>query len=53
VRRKVAWFAAALWVGRWLALELASYAGHRLLPPGPPPRESDRPPGWMPGPFDR
>jgi hypothetical protein len=51
--KRLAWLAAALWFGRWLALELASYAGHRLLPPGPPPRESARPPGWMPGPFDR
>jgi hypothetical protein len=24
-----------LWVARWLALELASYAGHRLLKPKP------------------
>jgi hypothetical protein len=23
----------ALWAARWLALELASYAGHRLLKP--------------------
>ena len=37
---------------RWLAMELAAYAGHRLLPPGPPPRDSERPPGHMPGPFD-
>jgi len=29
-------------------MELASYAGHRLLRPGPPPRESARRPGWMP-----
>ena len=51
-RRAVALLAAA-WVGRWLALELASFAGRKLLPPGPPPREFSRPPGWMPGPFDR
>jgi hypothetical protein len=29
-----------LWVARWLALELASYAGHRLLKPKPRPRSS-------------
>jgi hypothetical protein len=51
--RRVVVLAAAAWVGRWLALELASLAGHKLLPPGPPPGESPRPPGWMPGPFDR
>jgi len=51
--RRVVALAAAAWVGRWLALELASLAGHKLLPPGPPPRESPRPPGWMPGAFDR
>jgi len=45
--------AAAAWVARWLVLELASLAGRRLLPPGPPPRDSPRPPGWMPGPLDR
>ena len=41
-----------LWVLRWLARELASLAGHRLLPKGPPPAASPRAPGWMPGPFD-
>jgi len=40
--------AVGLWFGRWIAMELASFAGHRLLPPGPPPRESARRPGWMP-----
>ena len=43
---------ALVWVGRWLALELAAYAGHRLLPRGPAPRHSPRAPGRMPGPFD-
>jgi hypothetical protein len=38
---------------RWLALVLASYAGHRLLGPGPPPVDSQRQPGRMPGPLDR
>jgi hypothetical protein len=51
VRRVVA-LAAAAWVARWLALELASFAGHKLLPRRRPPRDSPRPPGWMPGPFD-
>ena len=52
LRRAVA-LAAAAWIARWLALELASLAGHRLLPPGPSPLDYPRPPGWMPGPFDR
>jgi len=52
-RRALA-LAAAAWVARWLALELASLAGHKLLRPrpGPPPLDSPRAPGWMPGPFD-
>jgi hypothetical protein len=45
--RRLAAVALAVWVGRWLAMELASYAGHRLLPPGPPPKDSPRRPGWM------
>ena len=35
--RRLALLVAALWLGRWLTLELASVRGHRLLPPGPPP----------------
>ena len=50
--RRLALLAFGLWVARWLARELASYAGHRLLPKGPPPVDSPRAPGWMPGPFD-
>ena len=46
-RRLVA-FALVLWFGRWLAMELASFAGHRLLPRGPAPKDSPRRPGWMP-----
>jgi hypothetical protein len=42
--------AVALWVGRWLALELASYLGRHPRRPGPNPLESPHPPGWMPGP---
>jgi len=44
--------ATTIWVGRWALLELASLAGRRWLPPGPPPIESPRQPGRMPGPFD-
>jgi hypothetical protein len=51
--RRAAVLVAAAWVARWLALELAALAGRKLLRPGPPPRDSPRPPGWMPGPFDR
>src|SRR5437588_3952678 len=39
--RRVLTPAAAAWVARWLVLELASLAGRRLLPPGPPPRRSE------------
>ncbi len=46
--RRVALLVFGFWLGRWAAMELASFAGHRLLPPGPPPRESARRPGWMP-----
>jgi hypothetical protein len=46
--RRLIQVALAVWVGRWLAMELASYAGHRLLTPGPPPKDSPRKPGWMP-----
>jgi hypothetical protein len=46
--RRLAYVVLGLWLGRWLAMELASYVGHRLLPPGPPPKESARRPGWMP-----
>jgi hypothetical protein len=51
--RRLILLAAVAWVGRWLLRELACRAGHKLLPPGPPPRESVRPPGWMPGTFER
>ena len=45
--RRLVQVALALWLGRWLAMELASQAGRRL-PPGPPPRDSRRRPGWIP-----
>jgi hypothetical protein len=50
--RRLVLLGLGLWVARWLALELASYAGHKWLPKGPPPVDSPRPPGWMPTPFD-
>lgn len=40
----------AAWILHWMAEELAAYSGHRWQAPGPPPRDSARPPGWMPGP---
>jgi hypothetical protein len=50
--RSAAVLALGALTARWLAMELAAYAGHRILPPGPPPRDSPRAPGHMPGPFD-
>jgi hypothetical protein len=46
--RRLLYFAFGIWVARWAAMELASFAGHRLLPRGPAPKESRRRPGWMP-----
>lgn len=48
--RRLALLALGAWIARWAAAEIASLLGHRL-PPGPPPKDSPRPPGWMPGPF--
>ena len=50
--RRLLLFAAAVWLLRWAAMEVASYAGRHWLPPGPPAKDSLRRPGWMPGPFD-
>jgi hypothetical protein len=50
--KRLALLVLGLVFARWLALELASFAGHRLLPPGPPPVDSPRQPGRMPGPLD-
>lgn len=44
--------AAGLWLGRWVAIRVAAYAGRHWLPIAPPPRLSRRQPGRMPGPFD-
>ena len=38
-----------LWLARWLAGELAAYAGRHWQPHGPAPRNSPRKPGWIPG----
>jgi hypothetical protein len=46
--RRILYVVLAVWVGRWAAMELASFAGHRLLPPGRAPTDSPRKPGWMP-----
>jgi hypothetical protein len=48
-RRLVRW-AVVAWVGRWVALELATLLGHEL----PSLRRDDprRPPGWMPRRLD-
>jgi hypothetical protein len=44
--------AAAAWIARWAALELAAYV-HRTYPrPAPSPRDSVLPPGAMPPPPD-
>jgi hypothetical protein len=37
--RHVIRLAIAVWILRWAALELASWAGHRLLPRGPAPKD--------------
>ena len=50
--RRVVLAAATLWVARRAACEVAGYAGRRWRAPGPPPKDSPRAPGWMPGPFD-
>jgi hypothetical protein len=40
----------ALWVGRWLAEEVAAYLGRHPRSAPVPPLQSPHPPGWMPGP---
>jgi hypothetical protein len=51
VKRLVA-VAAAAWIVRWAAMELAAYAGRHWQARGPAPKDSPRQPGRMPGPFD-
>jgi hypothetical protein len=51
--RRIVLAVAALWVGRWALLELASLVGRFWLPPSPPANRSPRQPGRLPGPFDR
>jgi hypothetical protein len=41
------------WLLRWAAQELVSYSGRHWQKPGPPPRDSERAPGWMPGPSEK
>ena len=48
--RTVVKLALGFWVGRWAVGELAAYAGRHWREHGPPPIESERAPGWMPGP---
>jgi hypothetical protein len=43
---------AALGLARWIAMEVAAYAGRHWQPRGPAPKDSPRQPGRMPGPFD-
>ena len=49
--RRLVRIALLVWIGRWAALQLASYVG-RYRPVGPAPKDSERAPGHMPGPFD-
>jgi len=42
--RRLIRLAIAVWVLRWATLELASWAGHRLLPRGPAPKDLAEPP---------
>jgi hypothetical protein len=44
--RRLLGLAVGLWFARWAVMELASFAGHRLLRPGPPPRDAVHRPGW-------
>jgi hypothetical protein len=47
---KLAKIVFALWILRWAAQELAAYSGRHWQAPGPPPRDSARAPGRLPGP---
>jgi hypothetical protein len=47
---KLVTLGVAAWFLRWAAEEVAAYSGRNWQPPGSPPRESVRKPGWLPGP---
>ncbi len=49
--RRLLKLALLAWLARWAAGELAGYAGRHWRKPGPPPLESPRAPGHMPGPH--
>jgi hypothetical protein len=42
-----------LWLLHWAAQELAAFAGRHWERQGPPPRDSPRRPGWLPGPSEK
>jgi len=44
--------ALAAWIVRWVSRELAAYAARHWRAAGPPPIESTRAPGHMPGPEE-
>ncbi len=52
MRGRLLRLALGAWVARWALRELVAYSGRHWQRPGPPPRDSVRAPGWMPGPFD-
>jgi hypothetical protein len=52
VVKRVVYIGVTLWLLRWATRELVAYSGRHWQQPGPPPRDSERPPGWMPGPRD-
>jgi hypothetical protein len=53
VVRRALRIALALWLLRWVAGELAAYAGRHWQRLGPSPRDSPAAPGWMPTPSPR
>jgi hypothetical protein len=53
VIRRLLVLAALAWVARWATLEVAARLAGRPGRPPPPPPDPSRPPGYMPGPFDR
>lgn len=48
--RRLLRLAALVWLGRWVAGEVAAYLGRHPRAAGPSPLDSPHPPGWMPGP---